>query len=566
MVQGQTPGVPPPPGPPEAGGEKLAPWVFWLLGGVGIALVVLAVMTFTGGGGESDTTLAGSSTTRVTQTTDATSTTSPTTSEATTSTTLGPGEAPGEIFLETAASNGPEPFTGEVFAAPVVTTTAPVVTMPPTTTTSSTTTTTSATGTTAVPPAVVTGVSGNQPGIYGGTNNQSQCDKGGMLAFLQANPDKAAAWVAALNADPTLAWGDGRTSLTVDDLPAYFDELTPVALLFDTRVTNHGFRDGRPTPRQSVLQAGTAVLVDVWGVPRARCACGNPLTPPRPASTPPDFVGPPWPGFDPTIIIVVIPSDVAIEQIVIIDLVTGGTIGRPVGTTGQADVVIIIEVGPPMTIPPDVDLGTGDVQVTLIWASDADLDLHVIDPTGWEIYFGAETSPSGGFLDVDDIPDAGDASPHVENIFWPGGGAAPQGDYVAWVYYYDSWDDANATYTLEVRVGDRVIHSETNALAPGQESARFVFPIEGGPYGSFNTAVDWALASGLPIEDPAVCDADEAPGTYCIGYAEDLGPGERVYVVAPQGLDAAPIWLLLYTEGPGWVVAETAESPDWHPW
>jgi hypothetical protein len=40
-----------------------------------------------------------------------------------------------------------------------------------------------------------------------------------------------------------------------------------VILQRDTRVTNHGFRNGRATPTQSILQAGTAVLVDEYGVP-----------------------------------------------------------------------------------------------------------------------------------------------------------------------------------------------------------------------------------------------------------------------------------------------------------
>ncbi|MGH3907098.1 MAG: DUF6777 domain-containing protein, partial [Pseudonocardiaceae bacterium] len=42
----------------------------------------------------------------------------------------------------------------------------------------------------------------------------------------------------------------------------------------DTRVTNHGYRDGKATDRQAVLQAGTAVLVDEKGRPRVKCGCG----------------------------------------------------------------------------------------------------------------------------------------------------------------------------------------------------------------------------------------------------------------------------------------------------
>jgi hypothetical protein len=45
-------------------------------------------------------------------------------------------------------------------------------------------------------------------------------------------------------------------------------------------VTNHSFVDGRAVAFQSILQAGTAVLVDQDGVPVARCRCGNPLLKP----------------------------------------------------------------------------------------------------------------------------------------------------------------------------------------------------------------------------------------------------------------------------------------------
>ena len=45
-------------------------------------------------------------------------------------------------------------------------------------------------------------------------------------------------------------------------------------------------------------------------------------------------------------------------------------------------------------------LGTGDVQVTLLWSSVADLDLHVVDPWGEEVCFDNPVSSSGGELVV----------------------------------------------------------------------------------------------------------------------------------------------------------------------
>ena len=130
--------------------------------------------------------------------------------------------------------------------------------------------------------------------LFGGSGDQKVCDPEALIAFLMANPDKAAAWVAALNTDPTLEWSGG-TTLTVADIPVYVRELTPTFLIADTRVTNHGYKNGKATPRQSLLQAGTAVLVDKNDIPRVRCACGNPLIPPHKVDNP-HYEGECWPG------------------------------------------------------------------------------------------------------------------------------------------------------------------------------------------------------------------------------------------------------------------------------
>jgi Domain of unknown function (DUF6777) len=439
MSQTMPPPPPPPPAPASTTKRGVEPWVYWLIGALAVALIVTVVVMVTGGGEKE-------AATTVTTTSLASTTTAATT------TTLGPGEAPGEVFLEPAGTLGPDSYTDRVHEGPVVSTTAPV-----------TTTSTTVDTTTTLAGVAVTSRFGGEPGLYGGTGDQARCDKDAILSYLQQNPDKAAAWVRAQNNDPTLAWDDGRTDLTVADLPDYFAELTPVTLIYDTRVTNHGFRDGLPTARQSVLQAGTAVLIDIYGVPRARCACGNPLIPPIATPRPPTWVGPPWPDFDPTIVIVVVPAPTIITQVVIVDLGTGSVIIRPVGTTGAEDTIA----------------RTGDVQVTLIWNHDSDMDLHVVDPEGVEIYFANSTSPTGGELDVDKIPSAGDAGPHVENIYWPPDGAPP-GTYTAFVNHFDSYTGASGSYTLEIRVGGVLVHQESGSIAEDADSPPVEFLVETG--------------------------------------------------------------------------------------
>jgi hypothetical protein len=81
-------------------------------------------------------------------------------------------------------------------------------------------------------------------------------------------------------------------------------------------------------------------------------------------------------------------------------------------------------------------VGTGDVRVTLSWNDTNDLDLHVIDPTGEEIYYANATSASGGQLDIDANAACGNpTTTPVENIFWAAG-TAPPGTYTVLVNYW----------------------------------------------------------------------------------------------------------------------------------
>jgi hypothetical protein len=83
-------------------------------------------------------------------------------------------------------------------------------------------------------------------------------------------------------------------------------------------------------------------------------------------------------------------------------------------------------------------VGTGDVRITLTWGTIDDLDLHVIDPLGEEIYYRNLFSTSGGALDVDANAACGSPTTNaVENVFWSAGGA-PAGTYTVLVDYWES--------------------------------------------------------------------------------------------------------------------------------
>jgi hypothetical protein len=210
--------------------------------------------------------------------------------------------SPQEVFLQPVGAPGPDPFTESVAVEEVALRTS-------------------------VEPTEVTNdeivVNGNQPGLYGGTQDNASCDAAALVSFLEANPEKGRAWADALGLAP-------------DDIRSYVAELTPLLLRTDTRVTNHGFRDGVATPLQSVLQAGTAVMVDRYGVPRVRCSCGNPLGEPAPLSSSLtsgriDLVGTQWTGWDPNIVLVV-NATTEINNFTVFDIDTELTYTLPAGS------------------------------------------------------------------------------------------------------------------------------------------------------------------------------------------------------------------------------------------
>ena len=104
-----------------------------------------------------------------------------------------------------------------------------------------------------------------------------------------------------------------------------------------------------------------------------------------------------------------------------------------------------------------VEVKVGDPQFTLIWDTDADLDLHVIEPGGKEIYWeDPKGAPNlGGELDVDNTKGFG-----PENIYWlkkddsgtEAPGTGPAGTYKWFVVYWGGFGGIPKPTHWKVRI------------------------------------------------------------------------------------------------------------------
>ncbi|MFD5479675.1 DUF6777 domain-containing protein [Streptomyces hawaiiensis] len=270
----------------------------------------------------------------------------------------------GELLLQPAAAPGPDPFTDST--ALTAATPSPAPRTP---------------GGTDRAFAASRGprsLSGGTPGLYGGTERTGSCDIGRQIGHLTRDPARGRAFAGVAGISPA-------------SVPDHVRALTPVVLRADTRVTGHGFRAGRITRYQSVLQAGTAVLVDDRGVPRVRCACGNPLRPPAEPRGTPVTRGTPWPGYRPGEVIVVTPAPRAVTDFTILDPTARTWIERRPGHDVRHDRALPPPVwtsaspepprppSPPPRQAPAVPLADPDPGTAPPWDAPADVGLQGTD-------------------------------------------------------------------------------------------------------------------------------------------------------------------------------------------
>jgi hypothetical protein len=131
-------------------------------------------------------------------------------------------------------------------------------------------------------------------------------------------------------------------------------------------------------------------------------------------------------------------------------------------------------------------VGTGDLQVSVSWDVKNDIDLHVVDPNQFEIYYIEQTSPEGGMLDLDSNAGCEIDGIDNENVRWPTG-TAPHGAYIVRVDNFEQCTTAAVNYVVTVQKTGQAAQTFTGTFAvtdPGDEGiagsgvtvTQFTFP------------------------------------------------------------------------------------------
>jgi len=116
---------------------------------------------------------------------------------------------------------------------------------------------------------------------------------------------------------------------------------------------------------------------------------------------------------------------------------------------------------------------SGNIQITLAWATGADMDLYVTDPAGETLSYQHRQVASGGTLDQDARGQCNrnQANNTIENVYW-NTPTPPPGNYRVVVHY---WGECNSgagptQVTLSIAVGGQIIGAYNYVLAPEQRA------------------------------------------------------------------------------------------------
>ncbi len=92
-----------------------------------------------------------------------------------------------------------------------------------------------------------------------------------------------------------------------------------------------------------------------------------------------------------------------------------------------------------------IEAGTGLLQVSCSWDRQNDVDLHLVEPSEEEIYYGMDQSENGGYLDVDSNAGCEIDNINNENITYSEESIVENGTYIVRVDLYSNCDVSSKT-------------------------------------------------------------------------------------------------------------------------
>ena len=113
---------------------------------------------------------------------------------------------------------------------------------------------------------------------------------------------------------------------------------------------------------------------------------------------------------------------------------------------------------------------SADLCCRLAWSNFDDLDLHMVEPNGNEIFFMRRTSPyTMGQLDVDMNANSGKTREPVENIFYPDSKRMLPGKYTLYVQQYHKRENVDVGFDIEIAAGEQTYkYNYPKAVLQGQ--------------------------------------------------------------------------------------------------
>lgn len=111
----------------------------------------------------------------------------------------------------------------------------------------------------------------------------------------------------------------------------------------------------------------------------------------------------------------------------------------------------------------------GFLRCSLHWFNYDDLDLHVTEPGGCEIFYGHKNGYSGGVLDVDMNAGSGKTRDAVENIIWTDPSRIRTGSYRVRVHNFARRESIDVGFEMEIEINGEIHKFNYSKMVPHRD-------------------------------------------------------------------------------------------------